>query len=283
MADQLRIVALLGRGVVPVEEPVLRADDLGVVRGDGIFETVHVRDGEAWLLDAHLDRMAVSARRLELALPARDALVELAGEAIAAWPADVEGALRLACTRGPEAGGGVTVFATLAPVSPTQIAGRRNGIRVATASLGVAADARVRAPWLLAGAKTLSYAVNMASQRWAIAHGVDDLLWTSSEGYALEGPTSTLVWLDGATLYTVPAETTGILAGITARYLLDRAGDLGWAAAQRMVVPTDLHELDGAWLTSSVRGLAEIRAVDGVHLRSSGATAKIREVLGFAA
>src|SRR5690606_2953038 len=35
-----RVVAVLGRGVVPADTPILRADDLGVLRGDGVFETL---------------------------------------------------------------------------------------------------------------------------------------------------------------------------------------------------------------------------------------------------
>ena len=46
-----RVVAVLGRGVVPAETPILRADDLGALRGDGIFETMHLRAGRPWLLD----------------------------------------------------------------------------------------------------------------------------------------------------------------------------------------------------------------------------------------
>jgi 4-amino-4-deoxychorismate lyase len=276
-----RVVAVLGRGVVPVETPVLRADDLGAVRGDGIFETMHVRAGTAWLLDEHLDRMARSADRLDLALPPKASLAGLAAEAVGAWPAGAEGALRLVCTRGPEAGGGVTVYATVAPIAEAVLRGRRDGLRLATASLGFAADARQRAPWLLAGAKTLSYAVNMASGRWAASQGADDVLWVSSDGWALEGPTSTLVWLDGDTLATVPVATTGILAGTTARHLLDNAAALGWTADERMITPAELAGADGAWFLSSVRGIAEIRSVDGTDLRPSAFTAKLRGFLGF--
>src|SRR5689334_7433369 len=67
--SELRVVAVLGVGVVAPDTPILRADDLGALRGDGIFETMHVRAGTAWLLDQHLARMANSAERLQLALP----------------------------------------------------------------------------------------------------------------------------------------------------------------------------------------------------------------------
>jgi 4-amino-4-deoxychorismate lyase len=278
-----RIVAVLGHGVVPTDSPILRADDLGALRGDGIFETMHIRDGQPWLLDEHLTRMAASAARLDLQLPDRAALAGLAAQALAAWPAGVEGALRLVCTRGAESGGAVTVFATVGPIGPASRAGRRDGITVATASLGFTADARQRAPWLLAGAKTLSYAVNMASQRWALAQGVDDVLWVSSDGYALEGPTATLVWLDGGTLWTVPVAQTGILAGTTARWLLDHAGELGWHAGEQIITPERLRDADGVWFTSSVRGLAEIRAIDGATRKPAEQTARILDLLGFKA
>lgn len=272
---------MLGRGVVPAQTPILRADDLGVLRGDGIFETMHVRGRRAWLIEDHLDRLSRSAELVDLTLPPREALLDLAGQALAEWPEDAEGALRLVCTRGEEDGGPVTAFATLAAVGAGQLRARREGIAVATASLGVAADARPAAPWLLGGAKTLSYAVNMASQRWAGGQGVDDVLWVSSDGYALEAPTSTLVWLAGGTLWTVPAASTGILPGITARWLLDHAGDLGYSAGERMIRPADLTEVDGAWLTSSVRGLAEVRSLDGKPLNQAADTARMLDLLGF--
>jgi 4-amino-4-deoxychorismate lyase len=277
-----RIVAVPGKGVVPADTPILTADDLGILRGDGIFETMHVRGGRPWLLDEHLARMARSAARLDLALPPREELVDLAGQACAEWPAEVEGALRLVCTRGPESGGPVTLFATLAAVSPVSVQARRAGVAAVTATLGFAADARTPAPWLLGGVKSLSYAVNMASQRWAAERGADDVLWVSADGYALEAPTATLVWLAGGTLRTVPAESTGILPGTTARWLLDHADRLGWTAQERMVTPAELATVDGVWLVSSVRGVAAIRTLDGTGLPvDPAATARIRALLGY--
>lgn len=283
MSEQ-RVVALLGRGVLAPQTPILRADDLGALRGDGIFETMHVRAGRPWLIDEHLARLAGSAARMQIPLPAPAELAELVDQALAAWPAAVEAALRLVVTRGPENGDGPpTVFATVAPVPPAPRRARHEGVAVVTATLGFPAALRQRAPWLLGGAKTLSYAVNMASQRWATSVGAEDVLWVSSDGYALEAPTSTLIWLDGTTLCTVPVEETGILPGTTARWLLGHAGELRWNTAERMVTAADLAGTDGAWFTSSVRGLAPLRTLDGAELPWSTETTKsIRELLGYA-
>lgn len=283
-----KIVAVLGRGVVAAQTPVLRADDLGVLRGDGVFETMHLRAGQPWQLNEHLGRMARSAGMLDLDLPGQSDLTDLAMLAAKAYadaePDQAEGSLRLVCTRGPEtAGDSPTVFAIATGLSPTQRETRGTGLAVRSATLGVPAKLRPTAPWLLAGAKTTSYAMNLACQRWAAAEGADDVLWVSVDGYALEAPTSSLVWLDGDALCTVPPAETGVLAGTTASWLLDNAAQLGWRAEQRMITLTDLASVEAAWLTSSVRGAAQIRSLDGVDLPASGHTGRILRLLGFPA
>lgn len=276
-----RVVVVLGRGLMPADEPLLHADDLGVLRGDGVFETVNLRQGKAWLLEEHLDRLASSAARLDLDLPPREDLRDLVATAAAAWPRQEEGMLRMMCTRGSERGGPMTVYATVGPITDAMRAARRDGVAVLTAPLGIAAAARQDAPWLLAGAKSLSYAVNMASLRWAQRNGADDVLWVSADGYALEAPTSTLVWLDGDVLFSVPPDSTGILAGTTARWLLDKCGALGLTAGRRMVRPEELPAARGVWLTSSVRGCVPVRALDGIDLPSCSLTPAMQDLLGY--
>ncbi|TDC59764.1 aminotransferase IV [Micromonospora sp. KC207] len=264
-------VAVLGRGVVPAGEPVLRGDDLGTVQGDGLFETMHVRGGLPWLRDEHLARLARGAARIGLPLPPVGVLVDLLATVCAGWPVEAEGALRLVCTRGPEGSGSPSVYATLAEVPAAARRARRTGIAVATLPLGVAATARPALGWLPVGVKSTSYAVSTAARRWAAEHGVDDVLWVSTDGYALEGPTANVVWLAGHTVCTVPA-TTGILPGVTAAWLLDHATDLGLTAEERMVTPVELRAADGVWFTSSLRGLAPVHTLDGARLAHSAHT-----------
>ena len=62
-----------------------------------------------------------------------------------------------------------------------------------TLARGLPAEGAADMPWLLAGAKTLSYAVNMAALRHAERQGAGDVIFVSSEGNILEGPRSTVV------------------------------------------------------------------------------------------
>ncbi|MEV0152764.1 aminotransferase class IV [Micromonospora sp. NPDC050686] len=274
-------IALLGQGLVPTGAAVLRGDDLGVLRGDGLFETMHLRAGRPWLRAEHLARLRRGAAAVELPLPPDEALVELLESVADGWPAQVEGALRLVSTRGPEGGGPPTVYATLSEVTPATRRARRDGVTVATLPLGVPAAARPELDWLPAGIKSTSYGASSAARRWAARTGVDDVLWVSSDGYVLEGPSANVVWLAGRTLCTVPAASTGILPGTTVAWLLAHADAAGFTAAERMATPADLVAADGRWFTSSVRGLAEFRSLDGRPLPPSPHTGALQALLGF--
>ena len=96
----------------------------------------------------------------------------------------------------------------------------RLGIRVVTLDRGLRHDVAETSPWLLAGAKTLSYAINRAAQREAVRRGADDVLFVSSDGFALEGPTSNVVTLTDGVVRT-PNTDQGILAGTTQAAVFD--------------------------------------------------------------
>ncbi len=267
-----------GAVAVPADEPVVTAFDQGLGRGDGVFESVAVVDGGTPHLAAHLVRLARSAGLLELPDPGEAAWRALVDAVLAQWPADLEGACRLFLTRGLGEGLPPTAIALLAPVPAETLRQRTDGISVVSLGLGVPADFRAQAPWLLGGAKTLSYAVNMAAQRHAHAVGADDVVFTSVEGQLLEGPTSTVVWAAGGTLHTPPPET-GILAGTTMARLFARAADVGWPTAVTPGTVADLHAADAVWLLSGVRGAATVHTLDGVARGDDGLSVRVRELL----
>jgi 4-amino-4-deoxychorismate lyase len=263
---------------VPADEPVVTAFDLGLGRGDGVFESVDVVDGTTPHLAAHLTRLERSARLLELTDPGEAAWRALVDAVVGDWPADTEGVCRLFLTRGLGEGRPPTALALLSPV-PAEVRRQRvEGIAVVSLGLGVPADFRASAPWLLGGAKTLSYAVNMAAQRHAHALGADDAVFTSLEGQLLEGPTSTVVWAAGGALHTPPVET-GILPGTTMARLFARAEADGWPTAVTRGTVDDLHAADAVWLCSGVRGAATVHTLDGVRRGDAGLSARVRELL----
>jgi 4-amino-4-deoxychorismate lyase len=266
-----------GRAVrVPAEQPVVTAFDAGLARGDGVFESVLVDGGATPRLADHLVRLQRSTGLLDLPAVPDDAWRALVVAVTDGWPADVEGVCRLFLTRGE--GTTPTALALLAPVGADVLAQRRDGVAVVALTYGLAADVRAGAPWLLGGAKTLSYAVNMAAQRHAHAVGADDVVFTSAEGRLLEGPTSTVVWAAGGTLHTPPLDT-GILAGTTQARLFAAAEADGWPTAVTPGTVADLHDADAVWLLSGIRGAARVTALDGTARGDAGLTARVQELL----
>src|SRR5258705_13020836 len=69
MASKPGVVATLDGQLHDTAAPLLFADDLAAVRGDGIFESLLVRDRRPCLLEAHLGRLTQSARLMDLPVP----------------------------------------------------------------------------------------------------------------------------------------------------------------------------------------------------------------------
>ncbi|TIH33337.1 aminodeoxychorismate lyase [Subtercola vilae] len=241
--------------------PVANALDLGITRGDGIFETITVINGMPQALDAHLKRFARSARMLELPEPDAAAWKHTLLAAIDSRELVPEAFVKLLYSRGVEGSGQPTGWVWLAESGDFTKA-RTEGIRVVLLDRGYASTVEQTSPWLLQGAKTLSYAVNRAALREAERRGADDVIFVSSDGYLLEGPTSTVVLkLDDR--FVTPRTTLGILPGTTQESIFEIARVNGFETAYEVLTPADLRRADAAWLVSSVRNAAPVNAVDG--------------------
>jgi 4-amino-4-deoxychorismate lyase len=264
--------------------PLLFADDLGAVRGDGIFETVLVRDGAPCLLDAHLQRLAQSAEMMDLPAPDADAWRRVAAAAASRWAAEPRPAgdalMRLVYSRGREGGGPPTAYITIGQLPSRVAAARRDGVAALTLAREMPTTASA-APWLLAGAKTLSYAVNMAALRHAAARGAGDVIFVSTDGYVLEGPRSTVVIATGDALLT-PPPTLPILHGTTQQALWQVAAEKGCRCAYRPLRPADLLTAQGVWLVSSITLAARVHTLDGRSLPPAPMAADFAELVDLA-
>lgn len=243
--------------------PALSVGELSTQRGDGIFESIGVVDGHAQEVSAHLERLAHSARLCDLPVP-NLAQWEQAVEAAASECPAGECVIKLILSRGVEHGPTPTAWVTVAE-APDNTRARRDGIRVVLLDRGYDSGAPERAPWLLLGAKTLSYATNMAAIREAHRRDADDAVFVTSDGVLLEGPTSSLVLRRGDRFVT-PAPGAGILHGTTQLSLFEHLAERGFETAYETIPVDELRRADAAWLVSSVRLAAPIIELDGAAL-----------------
>jgi 4-amino-4-deoxychorismate lyase len=257
----LLAVAVAGRGIIDPDEPVLKADDVALLRGQAAFETLRVYGGRPFRLDEHLERLAASAERI--GLPPVDAaeLEELAESALAAAAAE-DCVLRFYFTGGREVSGEPTVLALVTPLPPALEQLRARGLRLISLQLGLDASLRAASPWLLGGVKSTSYAVNMAAEAEAGRRGADDAVFLASDETVLEGPVTNVWWREGSTLLT-PALELGILAGVTRSQILRSAGELGYAVEEGRFPLSRLAGAEEAFTSSSVREIMPVVELDG--------------------
>lgn len=285
------LVAVLGRGVLDPDAPAVTADDLGLTRGDGCFDSARVTTdpmGTARVVDLpdHLARLARSARALAIACPPDAQWAALVDAALSRWSIPGEATLKLVLTRGREwRDSGPTALITLTHRGPARTPAADEPaptIRAVTLSSGRPARAFADAPWLLGGVKTLAYAVNVAALREARARGAADAIFTSTDGYALEGTTSALLVARAGALLATPVEGTGILESVTVARIFDLAPGLGLDTRYELVPVEDLSRADGVWLVSSSRGPVQVSTLDGRDLDHDPETAaRVLRMAGF--
>jgi 4-amino-4-deoxychorismate lyase len=289
----MSIVVTLDGEIHPPGTPLLFADDLAAVRGDGVFETLLVRDGGACLVEAHLGRLSHSAKLMELPEPDVSdwrRAIDLAARRWSAGTVD-EGAMRLVYSRGRESGSAPTAYVTVNAVADRVAGVRRDGLAAVTLPHGMPATGIDAMPWLMVGAKTLSYAVNMAALRHADQQGAGDVIFISSDGYVLEGPRSTVVLATreggaggatGSLCLLTPPPWYPILRGTTQQALFEVARAKGYDCDYRALRVADLLAAQGIWLVSSVTLAARVHTLDGHVLPSTPIAAEFTELVDAA-
>jgi 4-amino-4-deoxychorismate lyase len=260
----LLALAVSGRGVVDPREPAVFADDAAFLRGRAAFETTRVYGGRPFRLDAHLERLASSAGRIGLPEPDLELLRSLVAEALAASGA-ADATLRLYWTPGREEAGEPQGLVLVSSLPSGHDEARARGIRVVALPLGVSVDLRSRAPWVLGGVKSTSYAVNIAAEAEARRRGADDAVFLADGDIVLEGPATNVWWRRGEALFT-PSLDVGILAGVTRATVMELAGGEGFRVEEGAYPLSELAAAEEAFTSSSIRELLPIVELDGAAI-----------------
>jgi 4-amino-4-deoxychorismate lyase len=287
MASAPGVVVTLDGELHDPAEPLLFAEDGAAVGGVVFFETLLVGEGWPCVLVAHLARLTQSARMTDLPEPELAQWRAAVAVGVERWIADGgdEGVLRLVYSRGRESGSPCTAYATIGQLPARVADARRKGVAAVTLARGLPSDCATEMPWLLAGAKTLSYAVNMAALRHAERQGAGDVIFVSAEGNVLEGPRSTVVIateLDGTPALLTPPPWYPILRGTTQQALFEVARNKGFDCDYRTLTPADLFAAQGVWLVSSITLAARVHTLDGKLLPPAPMAADLAELVDAA-
>ncbi|WP_181448957.1 aminotransferase class IV [Nonomuraea aridisoli] len=229
--------------------------DHGLMVGDGVFETIKIVGGKSFALTRHLDRLALSAQRMDLPEPDLEAIADGIAKLLDAAPAWQLGRIRVTYTSGPGPLGsdrgdqGTTAVVIVDEQKPFP----------ATAAVTVV-------PWprnergALSGVKSTSYGDNAKALQFAKKRGGGEAIFGNLAGNLCEGTGSNIFIVRDGRLLT-PTLESGCLAGVT------RALVLEWCGGEEVDVPLQaLYAAEEAFLTSTTRDVQPIRLVDDTEI-----------------
>ena len=236
--------------------------DRGLHYGDGLFETMRVRDRRIRLLDYHLDRLLEGCGRLGIDTPGESVLRrELAS------PARLrdDAVLKLILTRGAGARGyrpsgeeRCTRLVTLARLPPLAPGDAPQRVRMCATRLG--------SNPALAGLKTLNRLESvLARLEWRSARIWEGLM-CDAEGNVVCGTMSNLFVRSGSTLKTPMLDRCGI-AGVMRRWVLEQARELHLRPWQGRLGFEEVAAADEVFMTNAVAGIVSISMLERVGRR----------------
>jgi branched-subunit amino acid aminotransferase/4-amino-4-deoxychorismate lyase len=228
-----------------VEAIPLGADDPGSPSGLSVFETMRVRDGRAFRLEAHLARLADGAARLGLPAPPTRLLEAELRQVMSEAP-EGDHRLRLTLT-----GGGRRIL-QLEPLV------------LHAAPLRLASRVWEAPPWPPADCK---HGLRAELRLALVAAGVDELVRLDREGWLIEGTWSN-VWVEVEGELRTPPLDGGLLPGVTRAALLELGRAAGLPVAERAT-----HRrapMAALYVSSALRGLVSVASLDGEALPGDG-------------
>jgi branched-chain amino acid aminotransferase len=255
----------------PAGELSLSPGQVGLLSGWGVFSTLRVADGVPFAFARHWARIQRDAKALHVPIPGdpeavRHKLLKLI-EANRAYNCT----LRLVIVRN---GGGMWA-------GPSN--GRESDVIALTAdskdwgpSARLAYQPHARhAASEFAGAKILSWAMNLTWLENALARGFDEVILLNERGEVAECTSANIFIANGGDVITPPL-SSGCLPGITRELLLGEVQAAGVRVTEGILKPADLEAAEEIFITSTTRDLLPVVQIEEKKVgRSSTACAAL--------
>ena len=235
----------------------LSPGQVGLLSGWGVFSTLRVAGGVLFAFERHWARMVRDAARLHIPIPDDpEAIHRKLLELLEANGAP-ECTLRLVIVRngggmwaGPSNGREADVIALTADTknwgSGVKLAYQPNGRHAASP---------------FAGAKMLSWAMNLTWAEEAHDRGFDEVILLNERGEVAECTSANIFAAAAGEVWTPPLNS-GCLPGITREVILEEVCVPGIRIVEKVLYPADLEAAEEVFITSTTRDLLPVRQIE---------------------
>ena len=257
-----------------VEIDQIPIDDRGLNYGDGLFETIAVRNGKPELLDAHLKRLKLGCDRLQISTSESNLreeiqiLVDRQSSAV----------LKIIVTRGSGGRGyripEITSSRRILSLSsyPEYPDPTIHGAEVWFC------DTRLSNQPLLSGLKHLNRLEQILARNESKGVDRDEGLMSNEEGDVIEGTMSNLFYIKDGALFTPRLERCGV-AGVMRSKVLGIAKNLNITTHIKNITKEELPGMDELFLTNSLFRIWPIGRLDNYSFNIGPITSRLMSAL----
>jgi branched-chain amino acid aminotransferase len=255
---------LVGDEIFAHHEAKVSASDRGFLYGDGIYETLRIYQGIPFEMEEHLGRLRESAEALYMFLPWSDE--ELARKIRRTLEANhtQEGRLRITVTRGegdvrarPEELREPVIVIRAQPYEPPGEDYYHRGVSVEISerirNLPDALDPAIKSGNLLN---------NLLARFEMRSKSTFETLLPNARGELTEGSLSNIFLVDVEGRLITPSAESGILLGITRKWVMDLAEGSGLEVLEKGVTAAELYEAREAFITASTLEILPVTRVE---------------------
>jgi len=235
----------------------LSPGQIGLLSGWGVFSTLRVAGWVPFAFERHWTRIARDAARLHVAIP--DDPQAVRGKLLELLEANgtPDCTLRLAIVRngggiweGPPNGRKSDLIALTADIKDwgagVKLAYQANGRHAASP---------------FAGAKMLSWAMNLTWYEEAHDRGFDEAILLNERGEVAECTSANIFAAAAGEVWTPPLDS-GCLPGITREVILEEVRVPGIRIVEKTLLPADLETAEEVFITSTTRDLLPVRQIE---------------------
>jgi len=249
--------------------------------GDGIYETIAVKESKPVFIKEHLERFFYDANRIEI--PTDFSGEEISGniDKIIELNNITDGFIKVIISRGIMQNAGLSYPE---PLNPSLFIWGQNCnfipfIDKKPFRLTISRHERRNQYSIVTFIKSLNYLTNIIAKREADEQGCDEAILLNTKEHVCECTTSNLFIIEKDDTISTPEIDSGILNGVVRNKVILTALEVGLSVEERVISIEDFKNAKGCFLTSSLIGITPVKEILDIEKYDVKKTFDITELL----